>query len=145
MKKFLLITSLLMFASTGAWAFGSKHESGDGDGRHLAKMTQKLNLTSEQQDKIKALMVDSKPEKKSDRKSFKKELMQLNPDDSDYNSQLEALADKKALQVKEGIIKRGQMRAEIYKILTPEQKVKAKEMREENKGKDRKHGKKKDR
>ncbi len=118
---------LIMSVGVGALALEDGHHKKNREGFHVM-MAKHLDLTDKQQKEIKALTRNQKEKRHHIKKQIKKGLMQLNPDDSNYEQQLEIFAEEKSVLIKEDIIRQGQTRAKIHAILTPEQRVKAKEI-----------------
>jgi protein CpxP len=62
-------------------------------------------------------------------------IFDLNPANTDYSSQVEALAAMKAEEVRQAVLEMAETHAKIHALLTPEQREKAKELRAEMKEK----------
>lgn len=136
MKKVLLgalLTSAIGLAAL-VHADGYKHHH-----RGHGEIAAKLELTEAQTTEFNAIheqMRDAAPGPV--KHLVMKEMMALNPADADYQTQLDALAEQKAQEVRHAVLTLGQAHAKVYDLLTPEQREKAqvlrKEMREEMHG-----------
>ena len=88
---------------------------------HLAK---ELNLTTAQQSQLKDQMLNNKEgkgDKQQSRKAVFKQLMQLDPNASDYQTQLNSLVLQAQEQTKSMILEKAEQQEKLYEILTPEQ------------------------
>ncbi len=128
----LAVWLLLLSFSVEGFAFGGPDDGGRGShGEHRERMMEKmqkyLELSDEQSEQIREIKshYDFSP------RAFGKEMMQgmqaLDPNAADYEQQLDTFATEQAERVRENIIARGKMRAEIYAVLTSEQQEKLEE------------------
>jgi len=144
MKGNKLILSMAAIAaligmSTAAMAFDRERNQDKGfegkkHGNHMERMRQELNLSDEQAAKIKAIFKDkheAKKDHRDERKQFHQAMMKLDPASPSYDAEVDALARQQADAMVRSIKERAQVRKEMYAILTPEQREKAREMREE--------------
>ena len=117
LKKILSVALLAVVFSTVAIAGNSKSEDPD---QRVEKMTKKLDLTSEQQDKAKAILLDAITQNEALAKKYKLE---------EYKAEREALreASQKAMS----------------DLLTPEQSQKLEDMKKKKKQKKKKERKEK--
>lgn len=147
-KRQLFLSSLLastLAVSTLAFAgpngdYCGKHGKGTADKtafmeKRLDRMSEKLELTADQKAKMKAVM-ESKPDFKTQKEALRKEFKALDPTSASYETELKALAVKKAALVEQSTIARGMKRKQVAGILTAEQRKKMEEM----KGKHHKRG-----
>lgn len=138
LKQQLVIVMLVSGLSVaGATMAGGKHEHGDAahGGKHkdrVAMLQKKLDLSDEQAAKIKLLRQEHKEDMKqgNGRNAVKKAIAKLDPNDSDYQKKLDKLADETASKAKYRVLKKGEMKAEMYKILTPEQQNKMEKLQQ---------------
>lgn len=137
-----LMTSVLLSASllTGAAAYagpGYGHHDGKG---HLQYLAKKLDLTDEQKAAIEEIHRAHGGMDKQAKKQHRRELMrsfaELDPASSDYSERVAQIAKEEAEKVEQAIIKRGEIHAKVYEVLTPEQREKFKEMKTKHKKRD---------
>lgn len=147
MKKF--ISSVLLSACIASSALAGGHDGdkfrphGPGDFMPLHKLAKVLDLSDEQKAELKALreeMRENRPERNPEN-SVPYQFKQLDPSASDYQQNVEQLADISAENARERFLKMAEMRVKIEAILSPEQVAKLKIL---NERKDRKHSKKDD-
>jgi Spy/CpxP family protein refolding chaperone len=134
-----LMTSVLLSASllTGAAAYagpGYGHHDGKDHVQHLAK---KLDLTDEQKAAIEEIHrahggMDKKA-KKQHRRELMRSFTELDPASADYSARVAELAREEGEKVEQAIIKRGEIHAKVYEVLTPEQREKFKTMKTKHK------------
>lgn len=166
MKNAMLVTllaSTLGFGATAAHAddnateqrgYGHlKHEggkySGKRGGRHggkmMKRMIKKLDLTDAQQAQIKTLRESQKEQYKAlreERKALRTEMQALDTTSADHQSQVTALADKKAKLDRKSFIQRSEARQQFEAVLTAEQRTKLKELKEKRRNRGgKRHGK----
>lgn len=115
-----LVGTVLVSVAAMSYAgpFGDRHY------RHnpLEKMLDSIDLTEQQETQTQRIL-DDVLEKPRKRGSMVKELLTLNPDDADYISQANNLAQKAGEQTTKQINAMTKARKEIYALLTPEQKA----------------------
>ncbi|HXV20151.1 MAG TPA: Spy/CpxP family protein refolding chaperone [Desulfuromonadales bacterium] len=147
MKKSFLVVTVLTAALVGGLFFhspqvnaapagdsprlerGERHEKG---GEHfLARMTEVLNLSAEQQEKIKAIMEEHRNKVAPLRQSLdenRDKLRQAAKADNFDEAAVRALATSQATTKTELIVERTRMQSRIHALLTPEQRKLAEEM-----------------
>lgn len=133
MKKWLAasVAGLMILFSIGVFACDGPMRDGpmrEGHNR-LGMMKEQLQLTDAQEEQIRKIFEkyrndDDRPEPGH----FMQDMQALDPAADNYQQQLEQLAGKQAEQMKARMVKQGQMRAEIYTVLTPEQQKKMQEL-----------------
>jgi len=104
---------------------GGGPEGGDRNGQRMAEQ---LNLSDQQQDQVKQIRSESREGGKSIHEAMqlnRDAMRKLNPGSADYNAQVATLADEKAVLVKQMVMHRSEPRAQLYAILTPEQREKS--------------------
>jgi len=126
------------------WERGEGYgKSGD---RFLARMTEALDLSAEQQEKIKAIMEDHRKKVAPLRQGLdesRDKLRQLARADSFDEAAVRTLAASQAATKTEMIVERTRMQSQIHALLTPEQGKLAEEKLDRGQGHrgDRHHGK----
>lgn len=133
-----LITSVLLSASllTGAVAYadpGYGHHGKD----HVQHLAKKLDLTDEQKAAIEEIHrahggMDKKA-KKQHRRELMRNFAELDPTAADYSERVAEIAREEAQKLEQAIIKRGEIHAKVYEVLTPEQREKFKAMKSKHK------------
>ena len=98
-----------------------KHFDGD---HFLEKITEKLDLQTEQVSSIKGVIKQYKTEREERRHHNMHGFLKLDPDNENYMEEVEKFAKEKAALVEAKIIRRAQMRVAIHGVLTAEQKEK---------------------
>ena len=132
----LSTVTILQASSIGSCEPGARHAMFQSEhGRHAGpmKMLRKLDLTEEQQDKVFEMMHEQKPIMRDKMKEIRQTRQVIHDAvmSETYNAeQTNQLADKQGKMVAEMIKMRTNNFNQIYSILTPEQKKKAREMRE---------------
>ena len=132
----LSTVTLLQARPIGSCEPGARHAMFQSEhGRHAGpmKMLRKLDLTEEQQDKVFELMHEQKPIMRDKMKEMRQTRQVIHDAvmSEAYNAeQINQLADQQGKMVAEMIKMRTNNFNQIYSILTPEQKEKAREMRE---------------
>jgi protein CpxP len=139
-----LMTSVLLSATllTGATAYAGPGY-GHGAGKdHVHFLAKKLDLTDEQKAAIAEIHrsykqdENGKADKKHDKRAFKHGFANLDPTSPDYSQRVAEIAKERAARVEQSIIKRGEIHAKVYEILTPEQREQLASLKENRK----KHG-----
>jgi len=131
----LSAATILQAGPIGSCEPGARHAMFKSEhGRHAGpmKMLRKLDLTEEQQDKVFELMHKQKPamrDKMKEMREGRKAIREAVMSDTYDAKQVNQLADKQGRMVAEMIKMRTSNFNQIYTLLTPEQKIKAKEMR----------------
>ncbi|AWK80780.1 CpxP family protein [Photobacterium damselae] len=133
----------MVVGSASAMAFGGKHHGDHGSdkcGMHGGKkIFSQLNLTDAQQEKMKELRQENRAEMKSHRgehrqemKAYHDQMQDLVLSSSFDEGQARALAEKMSQQQVERRVQMLENRQKMLNILTPEQKEKYKELRQQN-------------
>jgi len=115
-----------------AMAFPGDHGPRPGMHQKFERMAEALELTDEQRRQFKQIHRKARPKLQEigDAMQDNREaLHRLSPADEDYAGQVERLAREQGKLVARMIRVRSRVRAEVYAILTPEQREKAKELR----------------
>ena len=105
---------------------------GNGQRGGMRKMMQQLDLSPEQQQKMRQLMQQKKGNMhplKMQIQQTNQTISQLDPASPDYKTQLASLEAKKANLVAQRMKIKGEMRGKIEALLNPEQRVQFKQMR----------------
>jgi Spy/CpxP family protein refolding chaperone len=164
MKKAILVTLLASTLGLGAAAVqadnttsengkgyskqdGGKHHGKRGGkrggGKMMKRMAKKLNLTEAQQTQIKTFREAQKEQHQSlrtEKQALRTEMKALDTTSADYQSQVAVIADKKANLDRQGFIQRSSARQQFESVLTAEQRVTLKEMKESRKNRGGKRG-----
>ena len=169
MKKAILVTLLASTLGLGAAAVHaddndsgkrggqgySKHEGGKHGGKHAGKrggrhgggmmkrMAEKLSLTDAQQAQIKTFREAQKVQHqalRTEKQALRTEMKALDSTSADYQSQVAAIADKKANLERKEFIQRSESRQQFESVLTAEQRTTLKEMKESRKNRGGKRG-----
>ncbi|MCF7821732.1 MAG: Spy/CpxP family protein refolding chaperone [Mariprofundaceae bacterium] len=118
-------------ASDGNCKRGSSGFDGSKVEHRIDKMKERLNLTDQQAGEIRVILEAKKGMKRhGDRREARRALMQLDPSAPDYMKQVEKLAHQQGKAMVQKIEADAQTRKQIYAILTPEQREKARSMHE---------------
>ena len=131
----LSTVTILQASPVGSCEPGARHAMFQSEhGRHAGpmKMLRKLDLTEEQQDKVFELMHEQKPimrDKMKEMRQARQSIHDAVMSEAYDAKQINQLADKQGKMVAEMIKMRTNNFNQIYSLLTPEQKIKAKEMR----------------
>ncbi|MFQ5518997.1 MAG: Spy/CpxP family protein refolding chaperone, partial [Mariprofundus sp.] len=121
-----------------ATASPDKFGSGFGDGKRLERMAEKLDLTDAQRQQLKQIHRSKRAEGMQIHDAMqdnREALLKLNPAESDYSNRVARLAGGQGDLVKQMIIHKSGVRAQVSAILTPAQRKKAAELK-----KNRRHG-----
>ncbi|RVU84520.1 hypothetical protein EOL70_09665 [Leucothrix sargassi] len=114
---------------------GKRH---GGKGHGMKRIAKKLELTEAQIAELKTLREEQKAVSEPLREQMKEiraEMKALDTTSADYDSQVAAIADKKATVDRQRFIQRSAARQKFEAVLTAEQLTKLKEMKENRKGK----------
>jgi len=140
-KLFLPLSGIVavigMASAASAFDGGCNHGQRFDGGRHgnvVERMQSELQLSDEQTRQIRAIFKTSREESKkqrSEHRELRKSLMQLDPSSPDYMQQADQLARRQAEAVANKIRMRARTRQQIHAILTPEQREKARELRQQ--------------
>lgn len=139
----IIILSTALLINSGITYAGEKPQHGHHGSlseKRIEKMQKQLDLNSDQVTQLKGISERYKNDKKSlsSAKKGMKALHKLDPNASDYETQLQKLADQQAQNSKTRVLYFGHLRADIYKVLTPEQQQKMqKQMKKKMKNKNR--------
>lgn len=131
----LSAATILQAGQIGSCEPGARHAMFQSEhGRHASpmKMLRKLDLTEEQQDKVFELMHKQKPAMRDKMKEMRQARQAIHDavmSEAYDAKQINQLADKQGKMVAEMIKMRTNNFNQIYSLLTPEQKIKAKELR----------------
>jgi len=137
MKKRPLIASLIagsIVLGSSAAVFAGQKGNCDREARQaqhaekrLERMTEKLALTTEQQDAVKALW---QQQDAPDRSATPQGLQGLNPNADDYTQQVQQHIKQAQQRLAQHLQARADHKAALYEILTPEQEQKLEQMRD---------------
>lgn len=150
MKKKIIITisivALLIMGTLFAFAaqrpFGSRHFGGRGVAGNPEKFIEHavsraaivLDLTSEQQTKIKAILAAEKPVVQPlvmQLRAHRQELQQITDNGQFNEAQVQAIATQQGQTLGQLIVEKERVQAQIYAVLTPEQRTKAEKLRDQ--------------
>jgi len=136
MKKLIitLFTISAMGIATMAYAYGSHKHGNHGQKQDMmfTMMEKMLDLSEQQVDEISQIRKQMKASRAPNaRKPSMHQIMSLNPNAPDYDQQVSEIAAARAEHAKAMTIKKANMHAEIYRVLTPEQQSKLLAFREQ--------------
>lgn len=147
MKKIIIgVLALVALVAGGIFIFAQKRGGVErGFGRHpfppafmLGRMADELGLSEEQRNQVKQILETSRttiqPLMENLRENHQ-QLEKLGTDGSFNEAQVAELAAKQAETTKQMIVEKEKTKSAIFAVLTPEQRTKAGEMREQFKGK----------
>jgi len=143
MKKGLIILLVMAILGTGAvFIFAQKGKrEGFGPmgfgGRGFERIAQKLNLTDEQKTQVKTILEDSKTRVKPLMETMRENhslAEKLGTDGSFDEEQVNRIADSQSETMKQLFIEKEKTKAQIFAVLTPEQRAEAAKIKEEFKG-----------
>ena len=166
MKNAILVTLLASTLGLGAAAVHAddnatqngkgyaKHENGKHGGKHskrggkrggmmMGRMAKELGLTEDQQAQLKTMREVQQSQHgglREQMQALRTEMKALDSTSADYDSQVAALADKKANLDRAQFILRSAARQQFESVLTEEQRTKLAEMQENRQGKGGKRG-----
>ena len=140
MKKIILAIIAVAVVATGAIFViaqkranvGGGHGFGHGRGDRMGMALRGLDLTDEQKAKVKEIMEANKTTFEPTMQSMKEnraKLHDLSKDGTFDQAQVEALAKEQGNLVARSIVQKESVKAQVFAILTDEQKAKAAEMR----------------
>lgn len=152
MKKALIVFLVMAIVGVGAvFIFGQRGERrgfagrmGFG-GRGFERVAEKLNLTDEQKSQIKTILEDSKTRVKPLMETLRENRQQsetLGTDGTFNEEQVNQLAAQQAETMKQLFIEKEKTKAQIFAVLTPEQRAEAAKMKDAFKENFRGRGKK---
>lgn len=116
-----------------AGAPGTGHHRGPDADRMLAHMTAELNLSAEQQESVGQALKSRADEMASVREQMRathREMRRLDPDDPNYSTMVNALAQRQGDLTARMAVLRGEIHADIAGVLDEEQQAKLAEMQE---------------
>jgi periplasmic protein CpxP/Spy len=134
MKKLLTAAGLMVAMSLAIPAFSyadAQHGCFEHGHHGMQHMAQQLNLSDKQQEQFKQLHRESRDRMQSTRDAMqdnREALMKLDPSAKDYTAQVDKLAAKEGKLVEQMVKEHAKLRADIYAILTPEQRSKMTEL-----------------
>ena len=129
-KRFFIVTALVLALAAGLTAAVAKQEAG-GKGRHhdwmLARMTKELNLTSDQQAKIKSILEVQRAKMQPLRQQLRQNrLAESSNSAATFNeAQVRSYAEKQAQIMTDLTVERERTKSQIFAVLTPDQRTKA--------------------
>jgi Spy/CpxP family protein refolding chaperone len=103
-------------------------------GKHGMKMLEQLNLTAEQKASVKQIMKSHFEQNKGQWQQLRQQrraFEAMKPTDSDYQSAAASLADAEGKAAIARVQQMANVRADIYKVLTPEQQTKLESLKAE--------------
>ena len=110
----------------GEHGMGSGHHGMDSDSQ-VDRMVERLDLTKEQRDKVRAIVDKSRPQTRELRDKFsenRKQLQTLTQLGTVKESEIRKLADIQGKLMADMIVQRSKVRGEVNAVLTPEQREK---------------------
>ena len=108
----------------------------------IEHLTKDLSLTKEQQVQLKEQMLsqqEKRGDKQASRKDVFKQLQQLDPSATDYQTKLNSLVLQAQDQTKSMILEKAEQKEKLFEILTPEQEKQFIELKSEMGDKKSKH------
>ncbi len=141
----LSIGAIFIFAQKGEGMRRGPRGGGFGPGRGILKMAEKLGATDEQKTQIQGILEESKTRIQPLMESAKanhQQIKDLGTDGTFNEAEVTRLANAQAETMKQMIVEKERTKAAIFAVLTPEQRTKANEFKEQMKErfKDRKRG-----
>ncbi len=127
------IGAVLIFAQRGDGPGRGPRGGGFGPGKGLLMMAEKLGLSEEQKTQIKGILEDSKTRVEPLREALKSNhdaIKNLGTDGTFNEAEVNRLAAAQAETTKALIVEKEKTKAAIFAVLTPEQRVKANEMKQ---------------
>ncbi len=136
MKKLIVTaaTLALIVAGTSTIAYGGKGNCKGkkiGSDERITLMKHVLDLSDEQVAQVREIKATRITQARDAFGQERQRIRDLDPSSSEYEEAVAEHAKARAEKVEAKIVDRGQMRAEIFAILTPEQQEKFKEFRAE--------------
>jgi Spy/CpxP family protein refolding chaperone len=110
----------------GGHGMGFEHRGMDADS-YIDRMAQRLDLTTEQRDKVRAIVDKARPQTRELRDKLsenRKQLQALTQQGTAKEGEVRKLADAKGKLIADMIVQRSKLRNEIDAVLTPEQREK---------------------
>jgi Spy/CpxP family protein refolding chaperone len=137
-KKYFLVTALVLAAAAGLSAavtqVSGAGAAGPHGGRKLERMTRELNLTDAQQAQIKTILQTEQAKTQPLRQQLRQNRLAQpsNPTGTFDEAQVRAYAAKQAQIRSDLTVERERAKAQIYRVLTPEQRDKAQALLEKH-------------
>ena len=141
MKKSIIAILVITVLGLGAvFIFAQKGKmrharfGGGFGGRGFARMAEKLNLSEEQKTQVKTILEDSKTRVKPLMESLgenRKQAENLGKDGAFNEEQVNQIATNQAETMKQLFIEKEKTKAQIFALLTPEQRTQAAQMKEQ--------------
>jgi len=132
----LVVAALLVIGWAGVFAQGPGPRHGFGGGQFLGGMAKHLNLTDEQKAEIRKILEAERELMKPVHEQLRENRQALNEvtKDGQFNeAQVTKLAEQQGDLVAQTIVSRERVQAQIWQLLTPEQREKASQVRERTK------------
>lgn len=122
-KQLIALTIAATVFSGAALAKGHHMRGGQGEMQNFVN-EYVLQLTDAQQAQAEQIKADTKAKMQALKpaKEQRQQMAKLNPDDSDYQAQMAAMAKAKGERVEQMVLIKADAKAQFYAILTPEQK-----------------------
>jgi periplasmic protein CpxP/Spy len=144
-KKFFIVTALVLALAAGLTAAVTQGAGiGKGTGAHghhdgwmLRRMTRELNLTEAQQTQIKSILQAQKAKTQPIREQLRQNRASANDGAATgtFNeAQARTLANKQAQLMSDLMVERERTKAQIFAVLTPDQRQKAQQLMQEHRG-----------
>lgn len=139
----LTVLLVVMFAAVSLAHADDNRRGFDGkgwqqsDGQHakrIDRMAERLGLSDAQKKEVEAVFTSSRDKMREDRKrmrDLRQQMHALDPSDHNYMKDVSKLARRTSALMEAQIIERARTRQAVHQILTPEQRAKAKKLREE--------------
>jgi Spy/CpxP family protein refolding chaperone len=128
--------ALLIFAQKGDGMRRGPRGGGFGPGHGLLMMADKIGATEEQKTRIKAILEDSKTRVQPLMEALRanhEAIRNLGTDGTYNEAEVARIANAQAETTKQLIVEKEKTKAAIFAVLTPEQRTKATELREQMK------------
>lgn len=149
MKKGLIAFLVMAVVGAGAVFIFAQKGKRDGfggkgfGGRGFARLAEKLNLSDEQKTQVKTILEDSKTRVKpliESMRETRRQAENLGTDGTFDEEQVNRIANAQSEASKQLFIEREKTKAQIFAILTPEQRAEAAKMKEQFKERFKKRG-----
>lgn len=140
MKKGIIIFLVMAILGTGAALIFAQKGSREGfgkmpfGGRGFERIAEKLNLTDEQKTQVKAILEESKTRIKPLMEAMRenhKQAANLGTDGTFNEEQVNQIANRQSETMKQLFIEKEKTKAQIFAVLTPEQRTEAAKMKEQ--------------
>lgn len=136
----ILAASSLSIAAATYTGLTYAGEHGHHGGKHNSMrglmFERALDLTAEQKASVDEIYSDAKQQRKAsstERRDVRQAMMDLNPADADYQAKVATIAKQQAAQVEQRILAHAAVQAQIFEILTPEQREQLMELKQDAK------------